>query len=519
MTSPFVTCTSIADLFVRTCRWKAQNEMFGDDQGGRYNGDRALDHALRFASALGKASLNPGDVVAFMCMGSAAHAVAWFGTVTGGYVASSLHTRTDSPERVAESLRWLGAKLVVHDMAFAPLVHAAVSQAGIPVRALALDDEDKSWETFLQAAEPLDYDSVRPQADSLAAILLSSGSTGQPKGVMHTQASLLATAMAGQGMLEGLRRHDTILLPMNPSFAAWVMFAMGALAGKSRLYFVRRFEPAQVIELVERERVTILPMVPTMWRMILDLDTSKHDLSSLRLIGVGGESLTLNDVSRLTSRICKRIAAGYLASESANGCAVMLTSEDLEGGHKIGSTGQPVAGADLRIVDPEGTIHDVLPSGDIGEIVVTGSSVALGYWRDPELTTKKFVEGWWRSGDIGHVDAEGYLWVSGRADNVINSGGIKVHAEEIELEIMTHSDVTSCAVIAQTDARFGQRIVAYIVASNEGLTHDDLVTYLKLTRRLDGYKVPKTFHFLSALPMGLTGKLDRRALRTLSEAQ
>jgi len=519
MTTRFAMCDSLADLYVRTCRWKGARTLFADDQGTSYTGEQALNGSLRFACALRSASLKPGDVVAFLCLGSASHAVSWFGTIAGGFVASSLHVRNDSVERIAETLQWLGAKLVVHDAAFTPLVNAAVHQCILPIRTLALDDEAGSWEAFISNAPPLDYDRERPDAAALASIVLSSGSTGQPKGVMHSQATLLACAAAGPGILEGIRRHDTLMLTMNPSFAGWVMFVLPAIAGKSRIYFVRRFEPTHVVELVERERVTILPMVPTMWRMVLDLDTTNRDLTSLRLIGVGGESPTADDVTRLTARICKRIAPGYMAGESGNGCAVMIASEDLVDGRKIGSTGQPTVGADVRIVDPEGSIEDVLPPGQTGEIVVTGSSVALGYWRDPALTAKKFVDGWWRSGDLGHLDEDGYLWVNGRADNVINTGGIKVHAEEIESEIMTHEKVATCAVVGRTDAKFGQRIVAYVVASGAGLTSDDLKSYLKDVRQVSGYKVPKSFHFLSALPVGLTGKLDRRALRDRSEPE
>ncbi|MDM0040725.1 class I adenylate-forming enzyme family protein [Variovorax sp. J22G21] len=519
MTTRFATCNSLADLYVRTCRWKGANTLFSDDQDTHYTGEQSLDRSLRFASALRSASLAPGDVVAFLCLGSAPHAVSWFGAIAGGYVASSLHVRNDSVERIAETLKWLGAKVVVHDAAFTSLIHAAVQECGLPIRTLALDDEAGTWESFIDSASPLDYERERPDAASLASIVLSSGSTGQPKGVMHSQATLLACAVAGPGILEGIRRHDTLMLTMNPSFAGWVMFALPAIAGKSRLHFVRRFDPAQVLELVERERVTILPMVPTMWRMVLDLDTTKRDLTSLRLIGVGGESPTAEDVTRLTTRICKRIAPGYMAGESGNGCAVMITAEDLVDGRKIGSTGLPAVGAEVRIVDPDGSIDDVLPPGHTGEIVVTGSSVALGYWRDPVLTEKKFIDGWWRSGDLGHLDEDGYLWVNGRSDNVINTGGIKVHAEEIEAEIMTHEGISSCAVVGRIDEKFGQRIVAYIVPKSTELTSEDLKSYLKDTRRLSGYKVPKTFHFISALPTGLTGKLDRRALRDRSEAE
>ena len=518
MTTRFAKCESIADLYVRNCRWKGQRALFVDDQGTSYTGEQALDHSLRFASALRSAALMPGDVVAYLCLGSASHIVAWFGTFAGGYVAANLHTRNNSVAQIADALRWLGAKFIVHDVEFASVVNAAVQETGLPIRTLALNDDAKSWDTFIQNARPLDYANERPDAAALAAIILSSGSTGKPKGVTHSQASLLACAVSGQVMLAGIHRHDTILIPMNPSFAGWVMFVLPALAGRSRLVLVRRFEAAHVVDLVERERVTILNMVPTMWRMVFDVVTPERDFTSVRMTCVGGELPSADDIARITARFCPRIAAIYMAGESGNGCAITVNAEDMTNGQKIGSNGLPTVGADVRIVDPDGSIDDVLPPGQRGEIVVTGSSVALGYWREPALTAKKFVDGWWRSGDLGHLDEDGYLWVNGRADNVINTGGIKVHAEEIEAEISTHEDVTACAVVGCTDAMFGQRIEAYIVTRNAELTSDALASYLKDVRLMSGYKVPKAFHFLDALPTGLTGKVDRRALRERSEA-
>ena len=155
-------------------------------------------------------------------------------------------------------------------------------------------------------------------------------------------------------------------------------------------------------------------------------------------------------------------------------------------GERSARTGRPTTGADVRIVDPDGSIDDGLPPGHTGEILVTGSSVAVGYRRDPALTAKKFVDAWWRSGDLGHLDEDGYLWVSGRADKVINTGGIKVHAEEIESGIMTHEEVSACAIIGRTDARAGQRVVAYIVARDSGLTANVVPEGVQATQRLQG---------------------------------
>lgn len=179
---------------------------------------------------------------------------------------------------------------------------------------------------------------------------------------------------------------------------------------------------------------------------------------------------------------------------------------------KIGSSGRPTIGADVKIVKPSGDGQEELPVGETGEIVVSGSSIAIGYWRDPELTAQRFTAGWWRSGDLGHVDDQGYIWVDGRVDNVINTGGIKVHAEEIEEAIRAHPDIRECAVVGRTDATFGQRIVAYVSTADPRLTAAKLEAFLRDETELAGFKVPKSFFFVDALPTGATGKVDRKLL-------
>jgi len=180
---------------------------------------------------------------------------------------------------------------------------------------------------------------------------------------------------------------------------------------------------------------------------------------------------------------------------------------------KIGSSGRPVLGVDLRILAPAGGFDDEAPPGETGEIVISGPSLSIGYWKDPELTRQKFRDGWWRSGDLGRLDDDNYLWVSGRIDNVINSGGIKVSGEEIEHALLVHPAIAQCAVVGQPDAKLGQRIEAYVVARGTPPDGDELGRFLREQRHLAGFKIPKAFHRLDALPTGPTGKLFRRALR------
>ncbi|MCA8906239.1 MAG: long-chain fatty acid--CoA ligase, partial [Hyphomonas sp.] len=172
--------------------------------------------------------------------------------------------------------------------------------------------------------------------------------------------------------------------------------------------------------------------------------------------------------------------------------------------------GRPVPGADVRIIDPDGSLDDILPAGESGEIALYGPTISLGYLDNPELTAQRFVGGWWRSGDLGRLDAEEFLYVEGRTDNTINTGGIKVQGEEVELCLLAHPGVVQAAVIGIPDPKWGKRIEAF-VATQAGIKVDELVAHCR--SQLAAFKVPKNITILDKLPVGTTGKLDRVTLR------
>jgi acyl-coenzyme A synthetase/AMP-(fatty) acid ligase len=510
-------CDTISDLYVRSCQSRGRETIFADDGGTILSGDRALDVALRFAGALNSLGTGPGDAVAFLCLGSATHAVAWFGTVVGGRVACNLHTRGETVERIAEALDWVGAKVIVHDPELSAIATEAIKATGRLIGRVTLSDDGApdtvTFHSLVSQHGAIDYAANRPAPDSLGAIALSSGSTGKPKGVMHSQHGLLESSKAGQNVLECVSPNDCLLVVMNPSFVAWQLFVLAGVGGKAKTLLMKRFEAEAALDLIEKELVTIVPLIPTMWRMLMESSPQDYDLSSLRLASVGGESPSAALVERLRSVICNRVVGTYMASESGTASTIVVRTEDIIVHNKAGSTGLPTLGADVKIVDPDGDLDDEMSVGETGEIAVSSPSVAMGYWRDPALTAKKFVRGWWRSGDLGHIDADGYLWVDGRVDNVINTGGIKVHAEEIEAALGRHPQVRHCAVVGRADSKFGQRIEAFIIATDPTPTAETLDRFLRQEQKLSGHKVPKVFNFVSELPLGSTGKVNRRALR------
>jgi acyl-CoA synthetase (AMP-forming)/AMP-acid ligase II len=511
--TPFI--ETLSDLFIRSAGWRGRDELFVDEID-RISGADALDQALRIAQGFADHDAAPGQLVAYLCRSSARHAVAWFAAPLSGRIACSLHVR-ETPERLGHALDWLEAKILVHDEDLGAEAMAAVAASGRPIRRISLGargSADADYDDIVVAtAAAFDVAAQRPKPADIAAIVLSSGTTGKPKGIMHTQQTLLEAAKGGQVVMGPITPDSATLLYMQPSFAAWPIIVLPFVAAKAKVCFGKAFTPAAFLESCQRERITKAPLVPTMWRMVFEATPENYDLSALTLVSISGEAPAPSDVRQLYDRICKNICCVYLSGEAFTASGVMANTRDLMERGKIGSSGRPVVGGDVKILNPGGGFDDEAADGDTGEIAVSGPSLAIGYWKDPELTREKFRDGWWRSGDLGRLDADHYLWVSGRIDNVINSGGIKVSGEEIEHALLSHPAVAQCAVVGQPDSRLGQRIEAYLVARGAPPDAEEIIAFLRREHHLAGFKVPKAFHWIDAMPTGPTGKLFRRALR------
>ncbi len=511
---------SLDQLFLDACGQRGETDFIVDPVL-RLSGRRAAELTQRAAAVITAAGVERGRVVAFLCRASAPHLVSWFGALAAGAVACNLHAR-ESVAGLADTLAWLDAALLVYD----DDLHELALQIAGSVPAIALGDE--RWRR--RPASSGDFDEAVKQRteagalpardaagsaglDALAAIVLSSGSTGRPKGAMHTHRTLIETTRAGQQLYSGIGPQDSTLVTMAPSFAAWIHVVLPYVVMGAKVVFDPVFEPQQFLDALARERITMAPAVPTMWRRVLALDVAAVDLSALRVVSISGEAPARSDLEAL-ARICPTINALYLASEGGNAAGVFASTDTLIGRGKTAASGRSVSGAALRIVDPAGDVDAPLGAGEVGEICLRGASLSIGYWRDEALTAQRFVGGWWRSGDLGRLDADGDLFVEGRIDNLINTGGMKVHAEEIERVLLTHPGVLNVAVVGVADPEWGQRIEAHVVARDAALDADELIRHCREAGSLARYKVPKAVHLCRELPLGPTGKLYRRALRS-----
>jgi acyl-CoA synthetase (AMP-forming)/AMP-acid ligase II len=492
--------TTLGQSFAAAAALRA-DQPFLIDADMRLDGTAALETSGELAAALHSRGLSAGDKVVFLSRPSVQHTLSWISAIRLGAIATNLHL-LEKPERMAETIAWLDAKLVVVDEEFSALAQS-LSQALPDVRFVPLPD-------LARSAAPLTValDAGRPEDP--VAIVLSSGSTGRPKGVVHTNVSTLGSIAGGSDVYGGLDTSDSVLVCIGTSFGGWCNVVIPFLCLGTRLVFQRRFEPQAFLKGLADERITIAPLVPTMWRMVLAAEPEHYDLSRVKLAFMSGEMASRSDVEQISSRITARVRAAYLSTEGACGCGIVIDEDQFATDTR--PSARPLPGVGVRIVAVNGTLSDIFAPDQTGEILLSGRSLASGYWKDPERTADRFQDGWWRSGDTGYLTDDGRLVLVGRTDHVINSGGVKIQAEEIEAALMSHPHIRQAAVVAVPDPKWGQRAEGYIVVDDLGLDEQSIETWCRGEGQISPIRFLKAVHIVEQLPTGPTGKLYRPAL-------
>lgn len=349
--------------------------------------------------------------------------------------------------------------------------------------------------------------------DDLAVILYTSGTSGLPKGVMLTHGNIAANVrQCKQWMSFG--PADTILgvLPQFHSYGLTVLTLLTLQAG-CRVVYAPRFVPQRIIKLFREHRPTIFVGIPSMYTALLSVkDAQPEDFASLRCAVCGGEPLPRDTFDRFRERFGVTINEGYGLTETApvsNWCR--------PGEGRFGTVGRALPGIDQRIVDID-TGRD-LPPGREGEIRMRGPNIMPGYYRAPQETAAAFDErGYFRTGDIGMLDAEGFLSITGRLKEMIIVAGENVFPREVEEALNQHPDVNASGVIGVADPVRGEIITAF-VEMVEGAEFDEGALKHWCRDRIAGYKVPRHIHRIDALPRNPTGKILRRELRGMLPAQ
>jgi len=502
-------------------------ETYFGDRVGVVDGDRRFtyrqfgERTHRLANALVELGVEPGDRVSFITYNTHQLLEAYYGVLEAGAVLNPINIRL-TPKEIAYILGHAGSKVVFFHKDFKPLVEALLPDLPVKPRFVIMEGAPDGiaadeYEALLSGGS---RDHLEPEIDenAMAELFYTSGTTGFPKGVAMTHRELYLHAMYAEICL-GFGEDD-VILHVVPLFHVngWGTPHFLTMVGGQHV-MLRKFEPLALIQSVERNRVTRILAVPAIFNAVLHhSELSKHDLSSLRQLIIGGAPSSPTLIRGLEDALGVQTIVGYGLSETAPILTVAQPRRFLTEAEpperrqeRQAMTGWPLPGVRLRVVHNDGT--DVRPDGEqIGEIVARSNVVMEGYYLDPEATAATIRDGWFHTGDMATLDEAGYVLIKDRSKDIIIRGGENISSVEVENAILSHPAVLECAVVSAPDKTLGEAPVALVVLKQGAtVTPKELRDHCKA--RLARFKVPRDIHFRDALPKGGTGKVLKAELR------
>ncbi len=366
--------------------------------------------------------------------------------------------------------------------------------------------EDLSYGGLLNG-QSSEEPAVEVNEDDPFAVLLTSGTTGFPKGCLSTQRTFVFHCI-NNAIEKGLGGHDTAILSSPIYFNAGRSFTLGILYFGGTMILHEHFDAENVLKTVEREKVTYIGAVPTMCeRMLRVLESKNYDTRSLRCLAITGGKVHPSVLEELRMKLTPNIYRTYASTDSGQ----MAISKPSDMDYKPDAAGRPVWCVDLRIVDDGGRPVKV---GEVGEIICHSPLATEGYYKNPEATHASFRDGWFYTGDLGYFDEEGYLFVAGRKKDMVKSGGISIYPLEIESVLYSHPDVLEAAVIGVPDAQWGEAVKAVVVLKpGSSIPGEELIAFCKA--RLAAYKIPKSVEIANSLPHTEVGKVNKVKLKEI----
>lgn len=491
----------------------------------RFTFAQLSERCNRLADSLSKLGVQKGDRVAILQVNCNEYVEAYFATAKLGGIFVPLNFRAKQAE-LTHMLSNAEASILFVGERYVDLANAMKPNLPTIKHYICIDGEAEgmlSYDKLIASGSPEPKTFTQIDDEDITVLMYTAGTTGLPKGVPQTHNSY------SYYVLQNVNPPDpevveTNLITMPLYHVAGMQALLAAIYGGRTIALMKQFETKEWFEMAQREKVTRVMLVPTMLKRIVDdPDFDKYDLSSIRVITYGAAACPLEVIKKTLERFPGRTLINAFGGTETSSTIAMLRAEDQiitgketeeEKEKKLkrlaSSIGRPLDDVEVQIRDEEGR---VLPPGQIGELVVRGPRIMKGYWKDEEKTKKAFTpDGWYRTGDTGYMDEEGYIYLTGRADDLIKRGGEYISPEEVENVLYTHPKIEEAAVIGVPDVEWGHQPRAIVVLKKgETATPEEIMEYCR--ERLAGFKRPRSVIFVDELPKSSTGKILRRVLR------
>jgi long-chain acyl-CoA synthetase len=470
---------------------------------------RELWHGARqYAAVLRERGVQPGDRVALLLPNTPHFPLSYFGVLALGAVAVPVHALLKA-EEIEYVLRDSGARTLI---CAAPLLGEGAKGAelaGVPV--LAVMDSDTTVDRIDElaaAASPIDTVVPREPGDT-AVVLYTSGTTGKPKGAMITHLNVQMNVDVSAMDSFDITADDVVLgcLPLFHTFGQTCCMNTAFRVGAA-VVLLPRFDGLQALQLLVDERCTIFMGVPTMYIGLLEAAKTSDLRPKLKTALSGGAALPLAVLEKFTEVFGTKVLEGYGLTETSP--VATFNQRGFE--PRPGTVGKPIWGVEVEVAKAEVDDRiELLPAGELGEIVVRGHNIFAGYLNKPEETAAAIVDGWFRTGDLGTKDADGYVTIVDRKKDMVIRGGYNVYPREVEETMLRHPAVAQIAVIGLPDPQYGEEVCAVVIKEpGHEVTDTELSAWAK--DHLAAYKYPRRVIFVDALPLGPSGKVLKREL-------
>jgi fatty-acyl-CoA synthase len=469
------------------------------------------DRASRFANGLRRLGLVPGDRVAVLLENQLEYPEIDVGLALGGFVRVALNARLAKDDH-AYVLEDCDARAIVTDQAFDDVSSALTDGTDLKwLRIGAHQNGDVAaldYDSFLEAQSSTFTPEDGDLSDDPAWISYTSGTTGRPKGVVLSHRALVQTAFNLMMEVGPRDEQEKILLPQPLSHGAGY-FVLAYLGSGATVCPMKRFDPEMALHLGKTERIQTLKLVPTMLSTLLD--TEKESPFTSVIYGASPISSTL--LERALSEYGPILTQVYGQTEAPICITCLKAHDHARPGPHLASAGRPWRSVEVQILNETGGVCAAL---ETGQVVVRGEHLMSGYHGKPELTSEVLKDGWLWTRDLGTMDENGFVYLLGRSDDIINSGGFNIAPKEVEDVLVTHLAILECAVVGVPDATWGEVVQAHIrLAPGQSATVEEIISFA--SPRL-GFRRPRSIRFVESLPQTSYGKLDRNELRRLGQA-